>query len=97
MDPLLSRLLLKTGDLKDPRQAFTVLTPTAFNACLSAAECDMDTGNPVGSVYFFDVQNMQRNLLLLETLQTTINGESLISLSFRPRQEVNCRENLRKP
>jgi hypothetical protein len=96
MDPLLSRLLLKTNDLRDQRQAFTVLTAATFNACLLAAESDMTTGDATGSIYIFDDQNMQRNLLLLETLQTTLNGKTVRPHLAGSRQIAHCRKNLRK-
>ena len=96
MDPLLSRLLLKTNDLRDQRQAFTVLTPAIFNTCLSAAESDTMTGDANSTIYVVDHQNMQRNLLLLETLQLTLNGKSIRPHLHSPYQSTYCRENLRK-
>ena len=82
MDPLLSRLLLKTAELKDMRQSLNVLSPAIFNLCLECSEFNRPTRGPDTTIYTFDELNMQKNVFLVENLQTLLNGTTLFPFYY---------------
>ena len=83
MDSLFSRLLLRTSELRDPRSSLSGLGPTILNLCFHASETGQSTRDFSSDIYVFDDANMQKNVLLLENLQASLNG-SLSSIDFPP-------------
>lgn len=74
MDSLLTRLFVKTNELRESRNGMNVLAPTIFNLCMDCSENNICTREPNPKVIHFDETNLPKSLLLLENLQLVLNG-----------------------
>jgi hypothetical protein len=75
MDPLLSRLLAKTSELKDSRHSSTQLASSILSLAFSRPETASRPSDTSLALLVFEPGNMPRNTFIVEYLQSIVNGK----------------------
>lgn len=82
MDPLLTKLLTKTNELRDTRHNLNTQCSSIINLCIECSLSSISTREGDPKIFEFDENNIPKSLLLLENLQMTLNGTQITLQPF---------------